>query len=96
MSPAPIGHFDEVHVLDTPAARELEVSGERGIVVGISEENGEQFLAIAISTLGRTVILGATDVSATGRGAERDEIYDGSSINITKQGHVVAEPDHDE
>lgn len=67
-----------------------------GIVVGISEENGEQFLAVAIDTLGRTVMLKVTDVRATGRRIEREEIYDGSSLSVTEQGHVLTEPVDDE
>lgn len=96
MSPSPIGHFDEVEILDTPATRQLEISGERGIVVGVSQENDEPFLAVAIDAFGRTVMLSATDVRATGRRVQRDQIYDGTSINVTEQGHVVIEPDDNE
>jgi hypothetical protein len=85
-----------VDVLETPATRELEVVGERGIVVGISEENGERFVAVAIETLGRTVMLRATDVRATGRRVQPEEVYDGSSLRVTEEGRVVSDPDDDE
>jgi hypothetical protein len=59
-SSAPLGHFDEVEVFETPATRELEIVGELGVVVAVTEENGKQFFAIAIESLGRTVMLGLT------------------------------------
>jgi hypothetical protein len=91
MCPDSIDHFDEVDVLETPTTLELEVSGERGIVVGVSEADGERFFAVSIEAVAGTVMLGAADVRATGRRVTRDDIYGGSTLRVTREGHVVDE-----
>lgn len=86
--PKRLEHFDEVEILETRTTQELEVVGERGVVVGVSEEAGDRFYAVALESLGRTIMLGAGDLRPTGRRVEREDIYGGERLRVDSKGHV--------
>jgi hypothetical protein len=88
MPSTPFEHFDEVEILETRATQELEVVGETGVVVGISVDAGERFYAIALESLGRTIMLGAGDLRLTGRRVEREDVYGGESLRVDPKGRV--------
>jgi hypothetical protein len=91
-----LDHFEVVEVRDTARTRELEVAGAKGLVVGVTGEEGESTepsYAVMIEPLGRAVMLSAGELKSTGQRVEPGDVYDGTQVRITEHGEAVDSSD---
>jgi hypothetical protein len=88
------GHFDVVKIETNSKTIELEIADADGVVLGITHPDGstaadaEDWYAVLITSVGRTVMLRAIDLGWTGRRADPATIYDGTSVHVSDQGHM--------
>lgn len=79
-----IGFYEVVGVPSNAAAAALGVAGTRGVVVGISGEDGEEKM-YAVLIGDRTYMLGPADLVRTGESVDREAIYGGETISVSPE-----------
>ena len=82
--------LDVVEILDSDSARELELVGAEGVVLGLTEDEttDERWYAVQVGDL-PTVMLPASDLRLTGRSVPRESIYPGDRLRVSREGEVL-------
>jgi hypothetical protein len=79
-----------VEIIETPRTVELEVAGAMGVVLGGSDQHSETESShvVLVRDVGRTVMLSAAELRATGEMLDRADIYDGTTLSVSEGGEV--------
>jgi len=88
--------LDIVRIGDSEEARELELVGAEGVVLGITEDEvtRARWFAIQVGDM-PTVMLAAHDVTPTGRSVPRESVYSDGRLRVSPKGRVLGnEPSH--
>lgn len=72
-----------MNVLHTKNTVKLGIDGHTGIITGISES--ESFTEYAVLIDGEAYMVNESDINATGRIKDKDEIHDGHTLQIPPQ-----------
>ncbi len=87
-----ISVFDVITIGDSDEARDLEVAGREGVVLGVSEDagSGERWFVVRVADM-PAMMLPAADLTPTGRVVAKDDIYTGEHLRVTHQGSIPDE-----
>ena len=88
MTPSPFA-FYEVVVIESSRPELRDVAGERGVIMGMAEEDGQWSYAVSIESRGTSWSVFKSDIKSTGEVRRREEFYDGSSIRVSKDGELL-------
>ncbi|WP_159000958.1 hypothetical protein [Streptomyces sp. SBT349] len=78
-----IPFYEVVEVLQTADSVSLGVSGNRGVVIGLSAGESEEVFAVLIGD--RTYMLGRSSLMQTGERADPASIYAGDVVRVTPE-----------
>jgi hypothetical protein len=69
------------------------VANEVGPVLGITDPDDQQHRWYAVMIHDSTHMFASDDLVSTGERIKREDVYDGTSVRVSQEGHVVDGPD---
>lgn len=90
MPPSPFA-FYEVVIVESSRPELRDITGERGVIMGMAEETGEWGYAVMLESSGVCWSVVATDLKSTGQIRKREDFYDGTCIRVSKDGQILGQ-----